>query len=123
MKAHGKNPWKDLTRESLEAKLRDLPPPPIPATLERRLLAAIPASGELAPVGRRFRWRRAVGLVGLAAAVILILALPRGDGVRTGGPPLPGALSNTSPRYILGGHDYSYLQETRPCYILPPISD
>src|SRR5438309_1243282 len=61
--------------ESLEARLRALPPPPVPSGLEGRLLATIPVSARLnsrqsqAP---RPRWVVWAGLAGaLAAASIL----------------------------------------------------
>ncbi|HJT32747.1 MAG TPA: hypothetical protein VJ783_11960 [Pirellulales bacterium] len=80
---------------SLEARLRALPQPRVPADLERRLLAAIPAAQPLAradrPAARAYRsaspwrWLAAAGVCGmLAAACLLIaLALPRGDATRS----------------------------------------
>ena len=67
--------------ESLEARLRGLPPPPIPTDLEARLLAAIPAG---APTRRR-RWAGwIVGASALAAACLLIvLAWPKGGGQKS----------------------------------------
>jgi hypothetical protein len=63
--------------ESLEARLRALPQPPIPADLEARLLAGIPAA---LPI-RRWRWAVWVGLAGAAAAacLLIVLAWPRRD--------------------------------------------
>src|SRR5438093_12334554 len=84
--------------ESLEGRLRRLPPPPVPADLEARLLAAIPAgvssraeSGiasaprvlpALTQPGSPGRWVRwAGGVSALAAACLLIvLAWPKGQG-------------------------------------------
>jgi hypothetical protein len=55
--------------ESLEARLRRLPPPPVPADLEARLLASIP---ERAPIrSRRWTWWTGA-LTALAAACFLI---------------------------------------------------
>jgi hypothetical protein len=71
-------PDPDGSPESLEARLRALPQPSVPADLEARLLSAIPT--EL-PFQRR-RWAVWVGVVGpLAAACLLaVFAWPRGDG-------------------------------------------
>ena len=64
--------------ESLEARLRALPQPPVPEGLEARLLAAVP-SRMRAP---RRRWAvRALVAGALAAACLLAaLAWPRRDG-------------------------------------------
>ena len=64
--------------ESLEARLRALPQPPVPEGLEARLLAAGPARG---PAPRR-RWAvRALVAGALAAACLLaVLAWQRRDG-------------------------------------------
>jgi hypothetical protein len=78
--------------DSLEARLRALSQPPIPADLEARLLATIPAEGPIpkppsplsAPEGegRRGRWAVWAGVVGAMAAACLLafLAWPRRDG-------------------------------------------
>ena len=70
--------------ESLEAQLRALPPPPVPADLEARLLAAIPA--ELPAARRRgtgwvgFRRGAAWGVGAVAAACLLVVLLwPKRD--------------------------------------------
>jgi hypothetical protein len=57
--------------EPLEARLRALPPPPVPAGLEARLLAAVPAEQ---PAPRR-RWPVWVALAGAAAAACLLAVL------------------------------------------------
>jgi hypothetical protein len=57
--------------DSLEARLRRLPPPPIPSDLEARLLAAIPGR---API-RGWRWARWIGGVSALAAACLLIAL------------------------------------------------
>lgn len=73
---------------SLEARLRALPQPPVPADLERRLLATLPVPRLFAravrPVVPR-RWLAPAAVCGtLAAACLLIaLALPRGDATRS----------------------------------------
>src|SRR6266481_4229426 len=73
-------PNPDESSESLEARLRALPQPPVPADLEARLLGAIPAPAER-PFQRR-RWAVGVGVFGpLAAACLLaVFAWPRSDG-------------------------------------------
>src|SRR5262249_55626403 len=82
-----RRPNPDRSPEALEARLRALPQPPVPAGLEARLLAAIPA----APPAPRRRWAVWVGLAGaLAAACLLaVLAWPRRDG-RGPDPSAPG---------------------------------
>src|SRR5438552_16914769 len=89
--------------ESLEARLRRLPPPPVPADLESKLLATIPAgvsfpvhnsrtaSGvALAPrvlpaltqPGSPGSWVRWIGGVSAlaAACLLIVLAWPNGEG-------------------------------------------
>src|SRR5262245_6054869 len=61
----------DRSAESLEARLRALPSPPVPADLEGRLLAAVPAPR---PVTRR-RWAVWVGIMGALAAACLLAVL------------------------------------------------
>src|SRR5262245_12329576 len=69
----------------LEARLRDLPPPPVPCDLEARLIAAVPPAGTnpLPPETGRIGWRApirkqrgrlflAAVASGLAAACLLI---------------------------------------------------
>jgi hypothetical protein len=78
-----RRPNPDRSPEALEARLRALPPPPVPADLEARLLAAIPAKR---PSARR--WAVWAGVVGaLAAACLLaVLGWPR----RPARAPVPG---------------------------------
>jgi hypothetical protein len=84
------------TPEALEARLRALPPPPVPTGLEARLLAAIPAAGTRRPR----RW--AVWVGGALAAACLLAALawfglpgpgavprPAGSGLAAHGVPRP----------------------------------
>ena len=72
-----KRPKPDGSPESLEARLRALPQPPVPAGLEARLLAAIPAK---MPAPRQ-RWAVRVGVVSAvgevaAACLLAVLAWP-----------------------------------------------
>lgn len=64
--------------ESLEARLRALPQPPVPEGLEARLLAAVPARGSVP----RPRWGVRALVVGAVAAACLlaVLAWYRRDG-------------------------------------------
>jgi hypothetical protein len=57
--------------ESLEARLRALPQPPVPAGLEARLLATIPAA---IPIPQR-HWGVWVGALGASAAACLVVVL------------------------------------------------
>ncbi|HEY7159159.1 MAG TPA: Wzz/FepE/Etk N-terminal domain-containing protein, partial [Gemmataceae bacterium] len=59
-----RRPSPDRSPEGLEARLRALPPPPVPAELEARLLATIPAK---LPAPRR-RWPMWVSVVGALAS-------------------------------------------------------
>jgi hypothetical protein len=83
-------PNSDRPREALEARLRALPQPPVPADLEARLLATIPAA---VPGPRRHPavW---VGVGGaLAAACLLaVLAWSGRDGER----PVPSPPTSAS---------------------------
>ena len=65
-----RRPNPDRSREALEARLRALPPPAVPADLEARLLAAVPARRRS---GRP--WRIGIGLAGALAAACLIAVL------------------------------------------------
>lgn len=76
---------RDWSPELVEARLRALPPPPVPSDLEARLLAAIP--NEVAwraglPRLPRPRWTIFVGLAGAmaAAAFFVVLLWPKRDG-------------------------------------------
>jgi hypothetical protein len=64
---HPETPSAGRPPEKLEARLRALPPPPVPDGLEARLLAAVPAQR---PAPRR-RWAVWVGLAAAAAACLL----------------------------------------------------
>jgi hypothetical protein len=71
-----KRPNPDPSLESLEARLRALPQPPIPADLEARLLATIPAKRSLPR-----RWGVRVGAIGalVAACLLVVIVWPRRD--------------------------------------------
>jgi hypothetical protein len=81
-----RRPNSDRSGESLEARLRALPPEPIPGDLEARLLAAIPvqASNEIPRLARTARrlavWAGAAAAV--AAACLLAVVLWPGTGVK-----------------------------------------
>jgi|SRR5579864_984523 len=72
-----RHPNSDRFPETLEARLRALPQPPVPAGLETRLLAAIPVE---MPFVQRY-WAVCVRVAGALAAACLValLAWPRGD--------------------------------------------
>jgi hypothetical protein len=64
----------DQSLEALEARLRALPPPDVPADLESRLLAAIPVAVPM----RRRHWPVWVAVGAMAAACLLaVLIWPR----------------------------------------------
>jgi hypothetical protein len=74
-----------------------LPPPPIPADLEARLLAAIPAQ---LPIPQR-RWAAWAGAVGTlaAACVLVVLAWPGRDNKNTvPSPPTSQPAAQVKPR-------------------------
>ncbi|HBI41474.1 MAG TPA: hypothetical protein DDY78_01285 [Planctomycetales bacterium] len=66
-------PENDETLEALARRLRRLPPPPVPAGLEGRLLAAIPPRRR---VRRARSWLAAAVLLAPAACLLLVLRLP-----------------------------------------------
>ena len=72
---HAKNSNSNGTPESLEARLRALPPLRVPADLEARLLAAIPVAVTF-PRRRRRVWVRVVA-ASAAACLLAVLAWPR----------------------------------------------
>ena len=99
-----RRPNPERSPDSLEARLRALPKPPIPTNLEGRLLATIPAEMPIPQAPRsargregraRGRWAVWAGVVGaLAAACLLVfLAWPRRDG--TPPDPSPGKTQST----------------------------
>jgi hypothetical protein len=82
-------PNPDRSPDDLEARLRSLPRPPVPADLEMRLLAAI-------PVGRAVRWRSWVfwggPITAVAACVLVALAWREHDDR----PPVPTPATSQS---------------------------
>jgi hypothetical protein len=83
--------------ESLEARLRALPRPVVPADLEDRLIAAIPAQIPLV----RPRWAVWGGVAGTlaAACVLAFLAWPRTPGIMPApSPPSQGAVHEVASR-------------------------
>src|SRR5437879_4932196 len=66
-----RRPNADRSPEALEARLRALPQSPVPADLEARLLATIPAERPIPPR----RWAVRVGVVGALAAACLLAVL------------------------------------------------
>ena len=110
---------------SLEDQLRQLPQPEVPEGLEAKLLAAIPAGIPQATPRRRSLRRRIVWACGAAAAAALILGVLLSTPWRRGrtGRPIATLSNDTSPRYVLGNGSIPRFEETRPCDILPPLSD
>jgi hypothetical protein len=90
-----KLPNRGRSPDSLEARLRALPLPAVPADLEARLLATVPA--EL-PITHR-RWAVWVGLGSalVAACLLAVLAWPKGDGKAPVLPPEKRELTHQVP--------------------------
>ncbi len=127
--------------ESLEARLRRLPPPPVPADLESKLLAAIPArvsfpvhnsraasGAALAPrvlpaltqpgSPGRWRWVRLIGGVSAlaAACLLIVLAWPKSDGQKSKPDPQKNHLAaagSTNPVSPQSPQDTPWLQARR----------
>lgn len=102
---------------SLEAALRSLPWPMVPEDLQARLVAAIPASAEVA----RDRSRRLVLTMAVAAALVIAAVLNRPPSDRVGARPTPSATADTSTCFILEPALALSTEETRPCDVLPPL--
>ena len=110
--------------QRLAAKLRSLTPPPVPPTLERKLLEAIPAQHREGR-HRTFTapgWLKLTG--GVAAAGLLAVAIwslsTRNGRQRT---IQPCALASTSVRFIVDMAMTQASEETNPCSILPPFPE
>jgi ferric-dicitrate binding protein FerR (iron transport regulator) len=73
-----RRPNPDRSPEALEGRLRALPQPPVPAGLEARLLASIPAARSIS----RRRWVVLAGAAGVLAAACLaaVIAWQGSDG-------------------------------------------
>jgi hypothetical protein len=102
----------DQSSELLEARLRALPQPPVPAGLEARLLAAITADR---PTPRR-RWAGWVGVAGAVAAACLlaVLAWPRREARDPAPrPPANGIAHQVAPRSPADAADLTAWRETR----------
>jgi hypothetical protein len=90
-------PNPDRSSESLEARLRALAQPRVPADLEARLLATIPAE---MPTPRR-RWAVWAGVAAslAAASLVAMLPWPRDDGVTpVPRPPSSDVVRQATPR-------------------------
>jgi hypothetical protein len=102
-------------QDNLESRLRNLPAPPIPASLEAKLLAAIPG----ARTARPRRWVIAIAATcAVAACIALVLMLNRPDSNAR------APQNDVSPQNIMGGgsaRNDSTSRETRLCDIIPPL--
>ena len=79
-----KRPYSERSLEALEARLRALPPPPVPNELEARLLVAIPVEMPRRALAAR-PWRPAIWVgvaVGVAAACVLVVLLLPEPGIK-----------------------------------------
>jgi hypothetical protein len=104
--------------EALEGHLRNLPPPVPPAHLVERLLSDIPC---IEPVEPRKRVASITAWTTAIAVLLLTgfgLVLHSQDDSNPAPPP-----TSTSPQLALETDLLSGTQETRPCDILPPLSD
>jgi hypothetical protein len=91
----------------------------VPAELEAKLLAAIPSTASVPASRHRLWWALAVGP---AAAALVLAAVLFSVDVPSGPEQLaPGALGNTSPRYVLSEQVHDHSKETRPCDVLKPL--
>jgi hypothetical protein len=64
--------------DALAERLRHLPPPPVPAGLEAKLLAAIPPAGSVRPAAGARRRTGLLVLAGALAAAAVLFAVLRG---------------------------------------------
>jgi hypothetical protein len=84
-------PSPDATPDPLEARLRALPAPAVPAALEARLLAAIPKAKPASP----WRWSARLGLAGAVTAACVLALL--GWLWRESQQPIPNTTPNELP--------------------------
>jgi hypothetical protein len=105
----------------LENDLRVLTQPEVPAGLESRILHAI--SSAAVPEGRARRWPpgRVLAIVGVAAAILIVLILRGLPAPRPSAGSRPGDLGNTSPMYIVIPYGDQRLKETKPWNVQPPL--
>jgi ferric-dicitrate binding protein FerR (iron transport regulator) len=107
-----RRPNRDRSPEALEARLRALPQPLVPADLEARLLANIP---RVLPIPRR-RWGVWAGAVGaLAAACLLaVLAWSARDGKNSDPSSGPGqSATQVTPRPLDDSANITWRQARR----------
>ena len=114
MKENHKQTWQNITLKSLEAKLRSLPEPGIPETLEARLHGTIPRSPTETIREHLFRrWLKTYGIWATAAAVaILVLVLAVNHG-----PPSPSHrfvvdLNDGANRYVPADQNAVLIEDT-----------
>lgn len=120
------NPSIDLNSPDgpLEARLRALPQPGVPADLERRLLADIPRHR---PIASR-RWLAASGVCGILMAACLLIAF----NLSRSGAPRPVAAGDGPPRLadrpkagaavIPDGHARPYFDSSKPPKFAWPLA-
>lgn len=119
----------DRSAESLEARLRALPQPGVPADLERRLLAAIPTHRSVAqgpsPAWRSLAWTG--GCAALAAACLLVVLARSGSDAQRpaadrGEPHRLASASNTESAAIAWGRTQSILDSSKPPKFAWPLA-
>lgn len=105
----------DAKLRALEETLREIPAPPVPEGLQKRLVAAIP---ERVHGADRRRWR--VLRLSVAAAILVgavlvgaFMLLNRTGEVKA------GLLDNTSAHLMQT--QATVMKETKPCDMLPPL--
>jgi hypothetical protein len=109
---HDRYPKPDRFAESLEERLRALPQPAVPAGLEARLLATIPAE----PAMPRRRWVVRGGMLGaLAAACLLAILAWHGqtDQARVSSRPTSKPVRNIARRPPVDSTDLAWLLSRR----------
>lgn len=121
MKDNHKRMWEELTLKSLEAKLRSLPEPKIPETLEARLHTTIPQKPM--EIIRDHSVRRRLQAYGLwaTAAAVLILAWVLAS---NSGPPAPSQrfvadLNDRTSRQVPSDQNAVLIEDTNLVNSLP----